>query len=243
MGTFNSRLQEFINFKNLNASGFSLELGYDNPEKIYRLLRNAKNKPSLDIIQAISNKFVELNIDWLLNNRGVMLVNPEENPVPISVPGPYNKTPHSSVVHEPDGNKHYSPANSPAFYNSFKALKEMAGRVTDDARPCFIANIPAYVGCEVEQCHAITLETRVPKESWLFVKQVANWQEFLEVGLLYMVALTDGRKLFYKIEASAQPSKLHLTPLNPSCPAIHLDYSLIESIWIIKGYLPPPLIN
>lgn len=67
------RLKEFIDYKRLNSLTFSQELGYNNSEKISRLFRNEGAKPSCDIIEDISNKFEELNIDWWITGKGRML--------------------------------------------------------------------------------------------------------------------------------------------------------------------------
>jgi hypothetical protein len=237
MSTFNSRLQEFINSMDLNASGFANALGYDSPEKIYRLLRDDKNKPSFDIIQDISNKFAELNLDWLVSNKGNMLNATLTNNKNASKT--YDSTPLSSVVNEPDS--YYRTSQSPIFLTDFKSIKEM--RESGNAAPYFVINMPAYVGCSVEQCHATTLETLIPKESWLFISKIGNWESFLENGRLYMVALKDSRKLFYKIEATYKPGTLHLAPLNNTYPPIHLDHNLVDAVWVVKGFMPPPLIN
>jgi phage repressor protein C with HTH and peptisase S24 domain len=70
MNTFNARLEKVLTDKKLNANSFAAALGYDKPEKIYRLLRDDKNKPSLDILQDISNVFEDINIEWLISGRG-----------------------------------------------------------------------------------------------------------------------------------------------------------------------------
>ncbi len=73
MISFGSRLHKFLLVKNLSISKFADRLGYENAEKIYRLFRDNKNKPSFEIIHDISNKFEELNVDWLITGRGSML--------------------------------------------------------------------------------------------------------------------------------------------------------------------------
>lgn len=67
------RLKEFIDYKRLNSLTFSHELGYNSSEKISRLFRNEGVKPSCDIIEDISNKFEDLNIDWWITGKGSML--------------------------------------------------------------------------------------------------------------------------------------------------------------------------
>lgn len=61
-----------MQYKSLNSLSLSKELGYNSSEKISRLFRDKKAKPSYDIIYDISNKF-EINVDWLITGRGSML--------------------------------------------------------------------------------------------------------------------------------------------------------------------------
>ncbi|PZP39521.1 MAG: hypothetical protein DI598_19900, partial [Pseudopedobacter saltans] len=67
------RLGEYMNVKKLNQSEFATLLGYDSSEKISRLFRKEGAKPSADIIEDISNKFEDLNIEWWLTGKGGML--------------------------------------------------------------------------------------------------------------------------------------------------------------------------
>lgn len=71
-----SRIKEFMEYKSLNSLMLANELGYKSSEKISRLFRDGKAKPSYDIIYDISNMF-EINVDWLITGRGTMLRNSE----------------------------------------------------------------------------------------------------------------------------------------------------------------------
>lgn len=69
------RLEQFITSQKLNPNKLSELLGYKNPEKLYRLFRVENAKPSVDILEDISNIFESLNMTWLLTGRGEMLKN------------------------------------------------------------------------------------------------------------------------------------------------------------------------
>lgn len=47
------------------------ELGYSSPEKLYRL-KKPGTKPSVDILQDLSNKFEDLNLSWYITGKGSM---------------------------------------------------------------------------------------------------------------------------------------------------------------------------
>lgn len=64
------RLWEYLQTLNLNPYELAEKLGYNSPEKIYRIFRKDGAKPSADFILDIANQFDSLNIDWWLTGKG-----------------------------------------------------------------------------------------------------------------------------------------------------------------------------
>lgn len=52
-----------------NANELAKALGYKSPEKLYRLERNPDAKPSVDILEDISNLFENANLNWILTGK------------------------------------------------------------------------------------------------------------------------------------------------------------------------------
>lgn len=74
METFAKRLSYLLDLKGIkNPNEFGKTLGYSNSEKIIRLFRDPNNKPSYEILEDITNKFEDINANWLLTGRGNML--------------------------------------------------------------------------------------------------------------------------------------------------------------------------
>ena len=71
-----SNLQGFKNVSNFAKLG----LGYKSPQKINRL-KESGNKPSIDIIEDIVNKY-NINSDWLIFGKGEMLNQPAKTGTP-----------------------------------------------------------------------------------------------------------------------------------------------------------------
>jgi hypothetical protein len=62
---------EYQGFKNLND--FALNgLNYDSSSKLNRL-KKENTSPSVEILLDISNKFQNINLDWLITGKGEML--------------------------------------------------------------------------------------------------------------------------------------------------------------------------
>lgn len=74
---------DYYNIKSINSFAKNY-LNYDSSEKINRLKRDNTN-PSYEILKDISNKFVDLNMNWLITGKGNMLINDNySKPLPIA---------------------------------------------------------------------------------------------------------------------------------------------------------------
>jgi hypothetical protein len=73
------RLKEFIEFKRMGVQELAGVLGYNSPQKLYRLFNTENAWPSCQIIEDMSNYFHELNLNWLFTGRGNMLFEAQEN--------------------------------------------------------------------------------------------------------------------------------------------------------------------
>lgn len=58
---------------------FSNILGYNSPQKLYRLFNTENAWPSCQIIEDIVRKFENLNLNWLFTGMGKMLIEEEKN--------------------------------------------------------------------------------------------------------------------------------------------------------------------
>jgi hypothetical protein len=64
--SFKIRLEEILNRYRLNPKKLGEMLGYRKPDKLYRLLNDESNNPSIQIIQDILKTFPEVNARWLV---------------------------------------------------------------------------------------------------------------------------------------------------------------------------------
>lgn len=75
-----SRLKIYLEFKKLGVTDLSLILGYNSPQKLYRLFNTENANPSCQIIEDMALKFSDLNLNWLFTGRGDMVVKAADNP-------------------------------------------------------------------------------------------------------------------------------------------------------------------
>jgi transcriptional regulator with XRE-family HTH domain len=67
--TIFNRLAYLIESKKMTPYGFSKELGFDKPAKLYTILRG-KVRPSYDTLETILTKFEDVSAEWLLRGYG-----------------------------------------------------------------------------------------------------------------------------------------------------------------------------
>ena len=65
---FGNRLQKIIDFYNISAAELSNQISF-NRSTISHLL-SGRNKPSLDFVMKVLQKFPEVELYWLLNGKG-----------------------------------------------------------------------------------------------------------------------------------------------------------------------------
>lgn len=70
---FNDRITKVIEYTELSPAEFAEEIGVQR-SSISHII-SGRNKPSLDFIMKIKNKFPDLEWDWLINGKGEMLHN------------------------------------------------------------------------------------------------------------------------------------------------------------------------
>ncbi len=69
--TFFERLFSYAQSQGINnVNALSEALGYEKPEKLYRLKRDNKARPSFEVIADITNLFEKLNLRWLITGIG-----------------------------------------------------------------------------------------------------------------------------------------------------------------------------
>ena len=67
------RIEQLITIKKLTASQFSEEIGVQRSSLSHVL--SGRNKPSLDFMLKIKNRYPEINLNWLLLGEGEMIEN------------------------------------------------------------------------------------------------------------------------------------------------------------------------
>ena len=80
----NSRVQKIINYSELSSSEFADEIGVQRSNISHVL--SGRNKPSLDFLMKIKDRFPEIQWEWLIEGKGTMVFSENET---TSTPSSY----------------------------------------------------------------------------------------------------------------------------------------------------------
>ena len=80
----NSRVQKIINYSELSSSEFADEIGVQRSNISHVL--SGRNKPSLDFLRKIKDRFPEIQWEWLIEGKGPMVFSENET---TSTPSSY----------------------------------------------------------------------------------------------------------------------------------------------------------
>ena len=72
----NSRVQKIINYSELSSSEFADEIGVQRSNISHVL--SGRNKPSLDFLMKIKDRFSEIQWEWLIEGKGAMISSENE---------------------------------------------------------------------------------------------------------------------------------------------------------------------
>ena len=78
----NERISKVISYSELSSSEFADEIDVQRSNISH--ITSGRNKPSLDFLIKIKERFPELQWDWLITGQGEMIKSPEMEPTPIT---------------------------------------------------------------------------------------------------------------------------------------------------------------
>jgi len=81
------RLVALMGSRNLTAYQFAKSLGYEGPQKLYKLLRN-ESKPGYETLMDVLTHYPLLRAEWLMRGLGPMFEEGEERPVAAGTKAP-----------------------------------------------------------------------------------------------------------------------------------------------------------
>lgn len=234
---FFERISQIIDYYGIkNVSSLAEILGYSSSEKLNRLKKDG-SKPSIDILQDISNKFDEIDASWLLNGTGEMLKGNNVNSFYVSEPNSsYNKTPQIITV---DSHNEDNIVLVP--------MKAKAGYLKGWSDPNFIKKLPTFRMPGLNNGVFRMFEVRgnsmfptIPDRSFVVGSFVENWVTGIKDNQIYVVIsnkIEDGlvKRCINKIDKYR--NLICKSDNRREYPTQNLDPDDIMEIWEVKLHL------
>ena len=212
--TINERIGLLINELKLNNNSFSGKIGL-NPTVIHNIIKG-RNNPSYEVLTKILLSFENVNADWLLLEKGSMLIDNNRRPVPIF-----------------NGNKRIMDNESGVPY--YEMLPAAAGDLTTflhEAKPTSYINLPQIVDCiAVLPVYGSSMKGVVEPGDLIALKEVKSRNEF-DPALPYLIITEEHRMVKYLHVDNNDNSVIWAESTNH--PAIKLQVDTIKMVYAIK---------
>ena len=178
------RIEKVIRHLGLNKNSFSRAIGMTNNVTIGRILNEDRN-PHPSTLKKIVDHFPQINYEWLTEGKGDM-INIENTQTELSDKESYRLVPMYNMDARGGfgANDQIDVAEYVIDYIPFKDAKQ------DDICVPIIGNSMAPTYCS---------------GSTVLLHQVERWEEFLELGQVYMIVLKDGRRLIMSEQILSLP--------------------------------------
>lgn len=212
--TLKDRLLEYCQHTGVKISAFERRSGLSNG-----YFNQVKKEPSRSKISQIAAAFPDLNTDWLLTGEGEML-----------------KTDTTKATNSAEQSNDYRLV---PMYN----LDARGGFGENDAVdvPEYIVDYIPFKDAKSEDiCVPIFGNSMAPTYcagATVLLHPVRRWQEFLELGQVYMIVLQDNRRIIKELRSSQEDRKTQYLCVshNPTFDPVELPKSMIKQVFLVKA--------
>lgn len=212
--TLKDRLLEYCQHTGVKISAFERRSGLSNG-----YFNQVKKEPSRSKISQIAAAFPDLNTDWLLTGEGEML-----------------KTDTMKATNTAEQSNDYRLV---PMYN----LDARGGFGENDAVdvPEYIVDYIPFKDAKSEDiCVPIFGNSMAPTYcagATVLLHPVRRWQEFLELGQVYMIVLQDNRRIIKELRSSQEDRKTQYLCVshNPTFDPVELPKSMIKQVFLVKA--------
>jgi phage repressor protein C with HTH and peptisase S24 domain len=208
------RLTEYLRTKKISKSAFGRDIGVSSA-----YIASIRKSIQPDKLQRIALKYPDLNTVWLLTGEGEML-----------------KTDTMKATNSAEQSNDYRLV---PMYN----LDARGGFGENDAVdvPEYIVDYIPFKDAKSEDiCVPIFGNSMAPTYcagATVLLHPVRRWQEFLELGQVYMIVLQDNRRIIKELRSSQEDRKTQYLCVshNPTFDPVELPKSMIKQVFLVKA--------
>ena len=198
------------------------KLGYTNESSFSQVI-NGKVRMPKDFISKLKMLVPDLNEEWLMEGKGDMLK--DGNIPPLQ----------RDVIEKGGDNYKLVPL---VHIDSVGGMRSK-NSISDE--PQYIEGYIPFVNAREEDRAIIqsgtSMTPTIPPGSFLQIREVVNWREYFGYGNIFVIELTDGRRITKEVRRCDESPKDYVLCVshNPDVAPEELPKSMIASVWkVIK---------
>lgn len=235
----NKRVLEVLKYK--NYTGYRLEKEKTGIKQVQiSHIKNGRNKPSLDLINLLVEKFPDLNKNWIISGEGEMIYMEGKS---IEQNFPIHEIRESAIEYAPKGRfpkRGSGSAIIPVYNKDFIAGD--AVEVYEDPRDeqvSYYMQIPQFKGCIGFPVYTDSMEKLIKAGSICFGQKLEMWNEHLEYGQVYGIVCHDNRRYLKYIKKFGENEDefFYLVSENDHYDSFRISKKMIKNVWLVHGWI------
>lgn len=218
-----NRIIQYANYKGISVSSFEKSLG-----KAPSYLRNTKDVTS-GVLQKLMDIHPDLSIDWVITGEGNML-----------------KSIGESTAIKPEEQISLVPKGDAVNYKlvpllNLDAVGGMHSTNSEVGDSEFINKLIPFTDAQEGDVALMvsgeSMSPTCPSGSKVLIREVPQWNEYFGYGNIFVLLLTDGRRILKEVQKYTEDSKNYILcrSHNDRYPEEELPKSMIAGVWkVIK---------
>lgn len=227
----NDKLGEILKFLSINTLNFSREIGVT-PQQIYDIKSGKIKSITANLAAKIVSRYPEISLNWLLTGKGEMLIGSEGSCNRLQSPTqPIRNGDANGCV---EGGSGMDVLMIPIL--NLDARGGFAGNDVTDTSECFIGQMPfsrgmAQQGDIVMPVYGDSMAPKYPSGSYVLIRPIELWREYLEFGHTYVLGLSDGRRLLKTVQRGTEQGTFALLSFNADYPTQDIPTAIITAVF------------
>lgn len=220
--TVQERLKAFLENENISNSEFGRRIGVSNA-----YVTSIRKSIQPEKLRKISTEFPNLNISWLITGEGDMYQPSDETTEKSFSSNETAITSDDSVIMIPI-----------VHIDSVGGMHSPNSIIEEEQ---FIEGYAPFVDARAGDICIIqsgdSMVPTCPSGSLLLLRQVPNWKEYFGYGNIFVIELTDGRRITKEVTRYDEDPRnfIWCVSHNPNVPDEELPKNMIKSVWkVIK---------
>lgn len=214
------RLKEFLSSQKIGRNRFEEQLGIS-----IGYMSSKATTITSDVIEKVTSAYPNLNLDWLITGEGPMLKS-EVSTTPTAPTPPNNNNAVAYKLVPLLNLDAVGGIHSPNIVSGDNEYPDQLIPFTD-----------AQEGDVALTVSGESMSPTCPPGSRVLIRQVPQWREYFGYGNIFVLLLTDGRRILKEVQKYPEDSQNYILcrSHNERFPEEELPKNMISSVWkVIK---------